>query len=147
MQLETEREMKYYAVIDTNVLVSAMLKWDSVPGCVVEHSLVGDIIPLLDEQVLAEYTEVLNRPKFHFDNERVKIILDGLMKRGIFINAEKFPVELRDPKDIIFYEIVMEKRKTDAAFLITGNIKHFPVKPFIVTPREMLTILETKIKG
>ena len=45
-------------------------------------------------------------------------------------------------KDIVFYEIVMEKRKHNEAFLITGNIKHFPAEPYIVTPREMLTILE-----
>ena len=61
--------MKYYAVIDTNVLVSAMLRWDSVPGCVLEHAFVGDIIPLLNEQVLKEYMEVLRRPKFQFDEE------------------------------------------------------------------------------
>lgn len=51
-------------------------------------------------------------------------------------------IELPDPKDAIFYEIVMEKRKNTEAFLVTGNIKHFPKEPFIVTPREMLTILE-----
>ena len=61
--------MNYYAVIDTNVLVSAMLRWDSVPGCVLEHAFVGDIIPLLNEQVLKEYMEVLRRPKFQFDEE------------------------------------------------------------------------------
>ena len=44
--------MKYYAVIDTNVLVSAMLRWDSVPGCVLEHAFVGDIIPLLNEKTI-----------------------------------------------------------------------------------------------
>ena len=108
--------MKYYAVIDTNVLVSAMLRWDSVPGCVLEHAFVGDIIPLLNEQVLKEYMEVLKRP--------------GQI--------------LTDPKDIVFYEIVMEKRKHDEAFLVTGNIKHFPTEPYIVTPREMLTILESE---
>lgn len=136
--------MKYYAVIDTNVLVSAMLKWDSVPGCVLEHSLVGDIIPLLNEQILAEYENVLKRPKFHFDTEKIKIMLDGIIKRGIFVDAEKLAEKLPDPKDMIFYEIVMEKRKKDEAFLVTGNIKHFPIKPYIVTPREMLTILEMK---
>lgn len=132
----------YYAVIDTNVLVSAMLKWDSVPGCVLEHSFVGNIIPLLNGQILTEYIDVLNRPRFHFDREKIKIILEGMIKRGVFVEAEKLDIRLPDPKDTVFYEIVMEKRKEDEAFLVTGNIKHFPVKPFIVTPREMLTILE-----
>lgn len=63
--------MKYYAVIDTNVLVAAMLRWDSVPGCVLEHAFVGNIIPLLNEQIINEYAEVLTRPKFHFDREKV----------------------------------------------------------------------------
>ena len=116
----------HYAVIDTNVLVSAMLKWDSIPGYVLEQSFVGNIIPLLNASILDEYTAVLNRPKFHFDKEKIKIILDGMIKRGIFIDAEKSSVRLPDPKDIVFYEIVMEKRKEDEAFLVTGNIKHFP---------------------
>lgn len=135
-------KMKCYAAIDTNVLVSAMLKWDSVPGCVLEHAFVGDIIPLLNEQVLAEYLEVLSRPKFNFNMEKVKIVIDGLIKRGFFVDADKLDIELPDPKDAMFYEIVMEKRKNTEAFLVTGNIKHFPKEPFIVTPREMLTILE-----
>lgn len=134
--------MRYYVVIDTNVLVSAMLKWDSVPGCVLEHSLVGDIIPLLNEQILAEYAEVLGRHKFYFDKDKIKIILNGMIQRGIFIDSDKRTVELPDPKDAVFYEIVMEKRKHGEVFLVTGNIKHFPTEPFIVTPREMLTILE-----
>ena len=135
--------MKYYAVIDTNVLVSAMLRWDSVPGRVLEHAFVGDIIPLLNEQVLKEYMEVLRRPKFQFDEEKINIIIDEIVKRGIFVDAEHTDEVLPDPKDIVFYEIVMEKRKHDEAFLVTGNIKHFPIESYIVTPREMLTILES----
>ncbi|MBO5154721.1 MAG: putative toxin-antitoxin system toxin component, PIN family [Eubacterium sp.] len=136
--------MKYFAVIDTNVLVSAMLRWDSVPGCVLEQAFVGDIIPLLNEQVLKEYMEVLKRPKFHFEEEKINIIIDGMVKRGVFVDAEHTGQVLPDPKDIVFYEIVMEKRKYNEAFLITGNMKHFPSEPYIVTPREMLTILESE---
>ncbi|MBQ9157285.1 MAG: hypothetical protein IJ137_10955 [Eubacterium sp.] len=51
---------------------------------------------------------------------------------------------LPDPKDVVFYAVTMEARKADDAYLVTGNIKHFPLKPFVVTPREMLTILENK---
>lgn len=136
--------VKYFAVIDTNVLVSAMLRWDSVPGCVLEQAFVGDIIPLLNEQVLKEYMEVLKRPKFHFEEEKINIIIDGMVKRGVFVDAEHTGQVLPDPKDIVFYEIVMEKRKYNEAFLITGNMKHFPSEPYIVTPREMLTILESE---
>ena len=49
--------------------------------------------------------------------------------------------KLPDPKDVVFYAIVMEKRKEEDTYLVTGNIKHFPMVPFVVTPREMLDIL------
>lgn len=55
--------MKYYAVIDTNVLVSAMLKWQSVPGSILEFSLEGIIVPVLNEEIVEEYRAVLERPK------------------------------------------------------------------------------------
>ncbi len=50
-------------------------------------------------------------------------------------------VELPDPKDRVFYEVVMEERKEQDAYLVTGNIKHFPAEPYIVTPRQMLDII------
>ena len=58
--------MKLYAVIDTNVVVSAFLRWDSVPGMVLEQSLIGSIIPLLSDEIMAEYENVLRRKKFSF---------------------------------------------------------------------------------
>ena len=58
--------MRYYAVIDTNVLVSAMLKFQSVPGKIANEALLGDLIPLLSDEIIAEYREVLARPKFKF---------------------------------------------------------------------------------
>ena len=57
------------------------------------------------------------------------------------MDADPIDIELPDPKDRVFYEVTMEGRKTTNAYLVTGNIKHFPVKPFIVTPREMLDII------
>ena len=103
--------MKYYVVIDTNVLVSAVLKSHSVPGSIVELAFDGPIIPILNETIEKEYREVLSRPKFHL------------------------------PEDLVFYEVVMEERKEEDAYLVTGNIRHFPNRPFIVTPREMLDII------
>lgn len=58
--------MKYYAVIDTNVLVSALFRLNSVPGSVALEALEGRIVPLLNEEIVAEYREVLHRPKFKF---------------------------------------------------------------------------------
>lgn len=134
--------MRYYAVIDTNVLVSALLHGSSVPGIILREALTGRIIPLLNDGILEEYRDVLTRRKFRFDRSAVEVLISGIIKRGVFVDAEPVEETVIDPDDAIFYEVVMERRSEGEAYLITGNIKHFPVKHFIVTPREMLEILE-----
>ena len=134
--------MNFYAVIDTNVIISALFKSDSVPGKIVNHALNGKIIPLLHEKIFAEYTDVVNRPKFNFSQERIERILKGIIERGKYIEAKDFEDALPDPKDKIFYWVTLTAREEVDAYLVTGNLKHFPIKPFIVTPREMLDILE-----
>lgn len=133
--------MKYYVVIDTNVLVSAVLKSHSVPGSIVELAFDGPIIPILNEAIEKEYREVLSRPKFHLPEDLIEGIMSTFHKRAIYVDAEHLDVELPDPKDLVFYEVVMEERKKEEAYLVTGNIRHFPNRPFIVTPREMLDII------
>ena len=134
--------MKLYAVIDTNVLVSALLRWDSVPGAVLEQALTGSIIPLLSDEIMAEYEEVLRRRKFFFEEEDIKAVTDGIRMRGVFLDPDKAEKNLPDPKDVVFYAVTMEGRKTNDTYLATGNVRHFPLKPYVVTPREMLTVLE-----
>lgn len=68
-------------------------------------------------------------------------MLAGLIRRGIFMEGMAVDEVLPDPDDAVFYEIVMEARTISDAYLVTGNIKHFPVRPFVVTPKEMLDIL------
>ncbi len=138
--------MKYYAVIDTNVLVSALLKWDSVPGNVLELIYSGTIVPLLNAHIATEYREVLARPKFRLTRDIIEEVIVEIERLGIYVDAEKLDVELPDPKDRIFYEVVMEERKEEDAYLVTGNIKHFPQKPFIVTPRKMIDIILNDIE-
>ena len=133
--------MKYYVVIDTNVLVSAVLKSHSVPGSIVELAFDGPIIPILNEAIEKEYREVLSRPKFHLPEDLIEGIMSTFHKRAIYVDAEHLDLELPDPKDLVFYEVVMEERKEEEAYLVTGNIRHFPNRPFIVTPREMLDII------
>ncbi len=133
--------MRRYAVIDTNVLVSAMLKRASVPGKIIEFAFSGVIVPVLNEKIVAEYREVLLRDKFHFTKEIVDDVIQALEEEGEYIDPENLDFDLPDPKDIIFYAIVMEKRKDEDAFLVTGNIRHFPQEPYVVTPKEMLDII------
>lgn len=138
--------MKYYAVIDTNVLVSAMLKEGSAPWQVLNEALDGCIIPLLNGEILSEYGEVLLRKKFGFSQEAVAKLVTELPKRAIFINAQPPKETLPDPDDTVFYEVVMAAQEKENAYLVTGNLRHFPVKPFIVTPREMLDIIQNDKK-
>ena len=133
--------MKRYAVIDTNVLVSAMLKWTSVPGNIMEFAFSGVIIPILNERIVTEYREVLMREKFHFAREIVDDVIQALEEQGEYIDTDNMDYELPDPKDVVFYAIVMEKRKEEDTYLVTGNIKHFPHVSYVVTPKEMLDIL------
>ena len=134
--------MKYYAVLDTNVLVSAMLKTGSAPAQVVAEALNGNIIPVLNDEIIAEYEDVLNRPKFRFDKKAVSVLLDELKKRAVYSDYGLIEDALPDSKDVVFYAVLMEKRKTDNAYLVTGNLKHFPARTYIVTPREMLNIID-----
>lgn len=131
----------HYAVIDTNVLVSAALKWDSVPGRIILCTFQGSICPLLNESIFREYREVLLRPKFHLTPSLADDLLATLQTHAIWINAPAVPIELPDPKDCVFYEVLMESRKSCDALLVTGNIKHFPLEEYILTPREMLNRL------
>ena len=133
--------MKYYAVIDTNVLVSAILKHHSVPGSIIDLAFDGPIIPVLNDAIEKEYREVLSRPKFHLPSDLIEDILSSFRHRGLYVDAEELDIELPGPKDRVFYEVVMEERKEEDAYLVTGNIKHFPERPYVVTPRQMLNII------
>lgn len=134
--------MTYYAVLDTNVIVSAMLKTGSVPGQVAAEALYGDIIPVLNDEIIAEYKDVLNRPKFRFDKRAVRVFLEELQKRAVYSDYGMIDDEIPDPKDVVFYAVLMEKRKEEEAYLVTGNMKHFPMRTYIVTPHEMMDIIE-----
>lgn len=135
--------MTCYAVIDTNVLVSALLSSydDAATVLVVGKLFSGEVIPLFSDEILEEYNEVLRRPKFHFSERTVSMLLQTIEKYGERIVPEPTGELLPDMKDLPFYEVVVEKRDDDDAYLVTGNKKHFPIKPFVVTAKEFLDIL------
>ncbi|MBQ7267395.1 MAG: PIN domain-containing protein [Synergistaceae bacterium] len=134
-----------YAVIDTNVLVSALLSFNSIPGLIAEQALTGNIIPVLHEDILNEYRGVLSREKFDFPMHLVNRLIDGFVGRSVFTEPAYVDVEisLPDVKDEIFYAVALNARKyvDSSTFIITGNMKHFPDVPFAVTPREALNFL------
>ncbi len=134
-----------YAAIDTNVLVSALLSShdDAATVQVVGKIFSGEVIPLLSREILDEYNEVLRRKKFRFSEELISGLLGVIEKYGEMIMPSPTGEILLDMKDLPFYEVVVEKQPDDA-YLVTGNIKHFPKKPFIVTANEFLDILMQK---
>lgn len=131
-----------YAVIDTNVLVSALLsrKDDTATVQVFGKVITGEIIPVYSNLITREYREVLSRKKFGFSGSLIEYLMSAVEKYGILVDPSPSGIILPDMKDVPFYEVVLEKRD-DNAYLVTGNIKHFPKEPFIVTPRELLDIL------
>lgn len=139
--------MKIFCVVDTNVIVSALLKRTSTPGKVVQHILAGIVIPVFSKEILSEYKEVLSRKKFNFSSKVIEDVIKMIIKNGIELSGIQTEEKPSDPKDVIFYEVTMDSRQTQDTFLVTGNIKDFPIKPFVVTPKEMMKIMEKEKNG
>lgn len=129
-------------VLDTNVLVSAILKPGSLPELVLSLVLSGKIVLCLSEPIAAEYEEVLKRPKFRkLDRRKVNELLSRIRAEARWV-APRIPlhVSLTDPEDNKFLECAVE---AEADLLVTGNIKHFPSGKFrgtaIVNPARFLS--------
>ena len=129
------------AVIDTNVVVSAYItkNLEAATSKVWEAVLQCKLTPIYNDEILSEYSEVLRRKKFGIPEHLIKWALDKIVTNGVrgerVLSDEFFP----DPKDVVFYEVALSK---EDAYLVTGNTKHFPNKPIVVTPAEMLEILQ-----
>ena len=134
--------MEYYVVIDTNVLLSALLSKneDSAAVKVLDAVFEGKIIPLYHQDILTEYNEVLHREKFHLHEEIIQIVLDAVRQYGVEVFPQPTGAVLIDMDDLVFYEVAMKKRD-DGAYLVTGNQKHYPFRDFIITPAEMVALL------
>lgn len=133
--------MKIYAVIDTNVVVSALLARNPEAATVkvLEAFFQGRVVPLVNDDIINEYADVLHRPKFRFPGELVNSVIRSIERSAIRPGRTFCEEEFPDPKDAVFYEVALSK---DDAYLITGNTKHFPRTPIVVTPAEMLEILK-----
>ncbi len=133
-----------HVALDTNIIVSTMLKKNSISGSIVDFCLNGILIPILDENILNEYREVLSRPKFNFTEDIIEDFLSGLSSRAVFVKAATLDLHFTDDSDRKFYEVAMEHRKVAETFLVTGNLRHFPNESFIVSPRRMMDIVLAK---
>ena len=136
--------MTCYAVIDTNVLIASLLTSheDSATVQILEKVFTGEIIPLYNQKIIEEYQNVLHRKKFGFSNEAIFTLLGALVKFGELVAPLPSGEILPNKFDLPFYEVALA-RQNDHAFLVTGNLKHFPLKSFIVTPRELISLLKS----
>ena len=133
--------MRIYAVIDTNVIVSALFtkNRDAATFKVLEALQKRNIKLLYNEDILKEYKDVLSRPKFHLPIGDITNIIDFVVEEGVVSLRRQSREHFPDSKDVVFYEVAMSK---EDAYLVTGNKKHFPNKPIVVTPAEMVEILK-----
>ena len=119
-----------------------MLKEHSVPGTILRLCAKGLLVPVYGEKMVQEYSKVLARPKFHFPQNTISKIIAVILQKGLKIKHASQSWSFPDASDAVFFEVVMEHRKSERnSYLVTGNLRHFPIKPFVVTPREMLLIV------
>lgn len=135
--------MEHLAILDTNILVSSLIS--SQPNAptvqIVSKMIMGEITPVYCKEIIAEYREVLNRKKFGFSKELIDRLLAVIEKYGLCCAAGQTDIPLPDEKDRPFYNVVLEKQE-DGAYLVTGNLKHFPPAPYIVSARQFIEILD-----
>jgi uncharacterized protein len=124
-------------VVDTNVLVSALIQPEGVPARIVDLALSGQVKIMLDHRIYAEYRDVLLRPEFGFAPESVDHLLNFLLQSGERVYEVTTSVTLPDADDAKFLEVAIDGA---ADFLVTGNLKHFPPRQRrgigVITPRE-----------
>ena len=129
-------------VLDTNVLVSGLLKGNSNPGIIMQQVVTGKLITAYDFHIINEYREVLSRPRFQFRQQNVDAILKVIEAEGMLIRPQPLDMELEDPGDLPFIEVAAADK---GALLVTGNQKHFKgceaIGVKLITPAELVSRL------
>ena len=129
--------MRCYAVIDINVLISAVIskQSDAATVKVLRKVFDGSICPIYNSKILEEYNEVLRRPKFHLQEQTVAVVISAIKQFGIELNPMTSSETMIDEDDRIFLDTAIA---FEGSFLVTGNMKHFPNLPIVVSPKQML---------
>jgi putative PIN family toxin of toxin-antitoxin system len=124
-------------VLDTNVLVSALWTPAGNASTIINLILTDKIVPCFDQHILKEYHIVLSRPRLAFPAGQVNELLSEITDRGFSVTIIPSSIVLPDESDRKFFDTA----KYCEAYLITGNIKHYPKDPQILTPARFLDIL------
>jgi len=129
-------------VLDTNVIVSAFLNPQGIPARILRLVLQGDLSIVINEHILAEYSDVLSRPKFDLSEHEVVKILSFFRSRGLRAPSLAESFALPDLDDLPFIEAALAAK---ADVLITGNKRHFPKRACkgqrVLTPKEFIVAL------
>jgi len=132
-------------VLDTNVIVSGILKPFSPAGAILRLAAAGIIRLAHDARILLEYREVLSRPVFGFSDDLVHDLIAQFEQEGLAVVASPLPFRLPDPHDEPFLEVALAAQ---AYALMTGNKRHFPQKSHkmkIFTPAEFISDFSSKM--
>ena len=136
-----------FAVLDTNILISAALAHNkySIPYSVFRGVVERRFVPLVDDNIVREYWEVFSRPKFSFMQETINDIVGNTIKFAINQPVPPSGIELPDSDDVVFYDVA-RAHQDKGAYLVTGNLKHFPNCEFAISPRDFMNTI-TPNKG
>lgn len=125
-------------VLDTNIVVSASLTPEGSSATIVDLALAGSFKLCLSAEVLAEYREVLARPRFLRQAEKTAVLLEGSEDIAVIVKPANRLSACQDQDDNRILECVDAAR---AEFLVTGNLKHSPSSfgiTRILSPRDFL---------
>jgi putative PIN family toxin of toxin-antitoxin system len=125
------------AVIDTNVLVSALLSPKGPPAQILRLAISGQILICIDSRIALEYENVLFRDKFPFEPLDVRVLLNKILQIASAVVPKVIEINALHHEDKKFYEVA----KCTGAYLVTGNLKHFPEEPRVVSPAGFLEIV------
>lgn len=132
-----------YAVIDTNVIVASLLTkhHDSATVRVMDAVYSGKLVPILNEEIISEYRDVLHRRRLGLNVEKCDFIISLISDLGITLERIKSDIQMIDEKDRVFYEIALAGVEVGNSKLVTGNIKHYPEVDFVVTPSQLCEMM------
>ncbi len=133
-------------VLDTNVIVSGILKPFSKAASILRLVSDGTIRLAYDLRLLSEYRDVLSRPQFKFPKEDVDAFLTQIEEEGFLVSVKPLEVHLPDPDDEPFLEVALSGK---AEAIVTGNKRHFPMSGKhggmkILSPDEFLESLRKR---
>ena len=110
-------------VLDTNVLVSGLHNPNGTPGRIIDLILGARIQVLYDDRILAEYLDVLARPRLAIEPSVAQAVVGYIRLSGEHVMALPLDKDtLPDPDDLPFAEVAITG---EADMLVTGNMKHF----------------------